>query len=219
VDELERVLHRTGDLWRMQWTVFESSFVPLAAGDDAAALDRIDAALEVCRRSGYTAYEPFFIAHVGWVHRLAGRLDAARREGSRAAELAARHRHTWWSTTAASLYAGTLLAGGETAAAVEILRPAARTADVPGAEAYLLRCLGPLAEATGDVTVLRRADALLRRVRVPEGCAWLLGADAYLGIARAWRRAGDPDRARRILTDFRAAARVAGWPVLAELGR
>jgi DNA-binding SARP family transcriptional activator/energy-coupling factor transporter ATP-binding protein EcfA2 len=215
-DELEQVLHRTGDLWMMQWTVFESSFVPLAAGDDAAALERIDAALEVCRRSGYTAYEPFFIAHLGWVHRLAGRLDPALREGRRAAELADRLRHTWWSTTAASLYAGTLLACGEPAEAAAVLRPAAKVADVPGAEAYLLRILGPLAQATGEPAVLERADALLRGIRVPQGCAWLLGADAYLGVAAAWRRAGDPVQADEILTDFRAAARAAGWPGLAD---
>jgi DNA-binding SARP family transcriptional activator len=216
VEELEPVLHRTGDLWTLQWAVFESSFVPLAAGDDAAALDRIDAALEVCRRSGYTAYEPFFVAHLGWVHRLADRLDQARREGRRAAQLAERHRHTWWSTTAASLYAGTLLACGEPVSAAAVLRPAAQVADVPGAEAYLLRCLGPLAEATGDLDVLRRADALLSGIRAPEGTAWLLGADAYRGVARAWRTAGDPDRADRILTDFRAAADAAGWSALAD---
>jgi hypothetical protein len=218
VAELEPVLRRTGDLWTMQWAVFESSFVPLAAGDDEAALDRIGAALEVCRRSGYTAYEPFFLAHRGWVHRLAGRLDPARREGRRAVELAERHRHTWWSTTASSLYAATLLACGEPGPAAAVLGPAARVADVPGAEAYLLRCLGPLAEATGDVGVLRRADALLRSIRAPEGGAWLLGADAYLGVARGWRRAGDPDRADRILADLSAASRAAGWAVLADLG-
>ena len=129
------------------------------------------------------------------MHRLAGRLDAARREGRRAVELAQRHRHTWRSTTASSLYAATLLACGDPAGAADVLRPAALVADVPGAEAYLLRCLGPLAEATGDADVLRRADDLLRGIRAPEGCAWLLGADAYLGVARAWRRAGDADRA------------------------
>jgi DNA-binding SARP family transcriptional activator len=214
-EELERVLHRTGDLWMLQWTVFESSFVPLAAGDDAAALDRMGAAVEVCRRSGYTAYEPFFVAHQGWVHRLAGRLDQAQREGRRAAELAGRHRHTWWSTTAASLYAGTLLARGERAEAADLLRPVVQAADVAGAEGYLLRCLGPLAEATGELAVLHRADDLLRRIRVPEGCAWLLGADAYLSVARAWRRAGDDGRADAVLADFRAAALAAGWPALA----
>jgi DNA-binding SARP family transcriptional activator len=215
-DELEALLHRLDDLWMLQWTVFESAFVPLAAGDDAGALARIESALEVCRRSGYTAYEPFFIAHLGWVHRLAGRLDEARRDGRRAVELAARHRHTWWSTTAASLYAGTLLAAGEPEAAVAILRRAVRVADVPGADAYLLRCLAPLAEATGDLAVLQRADALLERVRAPTGCAWLLGADAYLGVAGAWRRAGRPDRADDVLAGFRTAALAAGWPALAD---
>jgi hypothetical protein len=51
---------------------------------------------------------------------------------------------------------------------------------------------------------------------VPEGCAWLLGADAYLGTADAWRRAGNRARADEILTGFRAAARTAGWAVLAD---
>ncbi|GAA3159347.1 hypothetical protein GCM10010531_08400 [Blastococcus jejuensis] len=211
LDELEPLLRRLGDLWTLQWTLFEGAFVPLAAGDHGGAMARIEAALEVCRRSGYTAYEPFFIAHAGWVHRLAGRMDDALREGRLAAELADRHRHAWWSTTAAALHAGTLLAAGDPGAAAAVLRPAARVADVPGAEAYLLRCLAPLAEATGDPAVLTRADALLRTVRVPDGGAWLAGADAYLGIARAWRGAGRPDRAEEIVTGFRAAAAAAGW--------
>jgi hypothetical protein len=213
--ELEPLLRRRGDLWMLQWTVFESSFVPLAAGDDGAAIDRIDAALQVCRRSGYTPHEPFFLAHRGWVHRLAGRPDQALREGREALDLAARHRHTWWSTTAAALYAGTLLACGARGEAAAVLRPASQVADVPGAEAYLLRCLGPLAEATGDSAVLARADGLLRGIRAPEGSAWLLGADAYASVARAWRDAGSPDRADEILTGFRRAALAAGWPALA----
>ena len=217
VEEMEPLLRRLGDLWLLQWTVFESAFVPLAAGDDRAALARLDSALEICRRSGYSAYEPFFVAHQGWVHRLAGRLEQAREDGRRAAELAGRHRHTWWSTTAASLYGGTLLASGQPDAAAAVLRPAAVAADVPGAEGYLLRCLGPLAEATGDAAILQRADVLLRSIRVPDGCAWLLGADAYLGVARGWRRAGDDQRADAVLTGFRAAARAAGWPVLADI--
>lgn len=215
VEELAPLLRRAGDLWTMQWTLFEGSFVPLAAGDDTAALDGIESAIDVCRRSGYSAYEPFFLAHLGWVHRLAGRLADAEREGRRAIGLAGRHRHTWWSTTAVSLHAGTLLACGERAAAAALLGPAVRLAEVAGAEAYLLRILGPLADATGDVGVLHRADGLLRSVRVPDGCAWLLGADAYLGVARAWRRAGELERAEAVLAGFRAAALAAGWPVLA----
>jgi hypothetical protein len=217
VAELEPLLRRLGDLWLLQWTVFESMVIPLAAGDDAGALATIDAALDICRRSGYTAYESFFVAHLGWVHRLAGRQADALREGRRALDLGDRHRHTWWSTTAASLYAGSLLAAGEPTAAAAVLRPAARAADVPGAEAYLLRCLAPLAEATGDRSVLERADELLRAIRVPEGCAWLLGADAYLSVARAWRRAGHPERGDAHLAGFRSAALAAGWAALAEV--
>jgi hypothetical protein len=90
-------------------------------------------------------------------------------------------------------------------------------ADVPGAEAYLLRCLAPLAEATGDLAVLGRADALLSGIRAPEGTAWLLGADVYLCVARAWRRAGKADRADAVVAGFRAAAGAVGWTRLVEL--
>jgi tetratricopeptide (TPR) repeat protein len=217
VEELEPLLRRGGDLWTLQWTLFESAFVPLADGDDGAALARIDAAVEVCRRSGYSAYEPFFVAHAGWVHRLAGRLDLALREGRRAAELAERHRHTWWSTAAAALYAGTLLATGDRPTAAAVLRPAARVADVPGAEAYLLRCLAPLAAATGDTVVLARADGLLSGISAPEGTAWMLGADAYLCVAAAWEYAGDADRGEQIRAGFAVAARAAGWSRLPDL--
>jgi DNA-binding SARP family transcriptional activator/tetratricopeptide (TPR) repeat protein len=214
--ELEPLLRRLGDLWTLQWAVFEGAVVPLAAGDDAGAIARIDAAVEICRRSGFTPYEPFFVAHRGWVHRLAGRLDDALRDGTRAVALAAEHRHSWWATAAAALHAGTLLRVGNPAAAADVLAPAARAADVPGAEAYLLRCLAPLAEATGDPAVLERADALLRGVRVPQGCAWLLGADVYGALARAWQDAGRPERAEAITTALRGAAVAAGWPALAD---
>jgi hypothetical protein len=100
--------------------------------------------------------------------------------------------------------------------AADLLAPAARVADVPGAEAYLLRCLAPLAEATGEPALLRRADGLLRGARVPEGCAWLLGADVYGALARAWERAGDPARAAEIAASLRTASVAAGWPGLAD---
>ena len=124
-------------------------------------------------------------------------------------------RRTKRSSAAAALYAGTLLAVGEPRRAADQLRPAVQVADVPGAEAYLLRCLAPLADATGEEAVLRRADDLLRSVRAPEGGAWLLGADVYVALARAWRRAGDAARAEEIAAGFRAAAIAAGWPALA----
>ena len=38
LEELEPLLHRLGDLWMLQWAVFEGAVVPLPHGDDAAAL-------------------------------------------------------------------------------------------------------------------------------------------------------------------------------------
>ena len=71
---------------------------------------------------------------------------------------------------------------------------------------------GPLAEATGDPAVLARADELLRAIRVPEGCAWLLGADAYLGVARAWRAPGTRSGRRRSSPGSGRRRRAPGGP-------
>lgn len=217
VAELETLVRRGGDWWLLQWVVFEAAFVPLAAGDYDAAVAGMHEAIEICRRSGFTAQEPFFLAHLGWVERLRGDLDAALATGQRAAAMAENLRHAWWSTTAAALLAATLLAAGEAEAAVPMLRTARDRADVPGAEAYLLRALAPLAEATGDATALQVADRLLQRVHTPSDRAWLLGADAYLSIGRAWIAQGKPDRTAVVLAPFRAAAHSCGWPVLVAL--
>ena len=84
--------------------------------------------------------------------------------------------------------------------------PRGERAQADGAEAYLLRCLAPLAEATGSASVLAEADALLAGIDAPPGTAWLLGTDAYLAVARCWLRHGDPGRARAVLRPLLAAA-------------
>ncbi len=82
----------------------------------------------------------------------------------------------------------------------------------------MLQCLGPLAEVTGSAERLAEADERLRRIDAPPGSAWLLGADVYHSVARAWAAAGRPDRARAVLGPFRSAARRAGWGWLADIG-
>jgi predicted ATPase len=217
VAELEPMQRRSGDLWFLQWTIFESAYIPLAAGDYAAATMRIEAALAVNRRSGYAPMEAWYVAHLGWVRRLAGDLAAARAFGEQGASLAARHGHAWWSATATGLYAGTLLQLGARDEAKEVLErvlPAVERAD---ARAYLLRCLGPLAEASESDEVLRSAAALVRSIKAPDGSAWLAGADAYLGVARAYARRGEPDQAQQVLAPFVAAAERVGWTALVRL--
>ena len=83
-----RLLRRHGRLWLLQWTGFESSFVPMALArwDDAAK--RIGEALELNDRLGSRAIGSWFEAHHGWVHRARGDYGAAIAElvGRRAKE-------------------------------------------------------------------------------------------------------------------------------------
>jgi DNA-binding SARP family transcriptional activator len=209
--ELEPLLRQQGDLWRLPWAVQEGAFSALAAGEWSAALDRLQDAREINHASGYRAYEGWFVGQIGWAHRLAGDLDKALVFGREAIDLTRHSTHTWWRSAACSQLAGTLLATGDTAAAIELLETGRRLASRDGSEAYLLNCLALLAETTGDRQILDEADALLRGIEVPPGCAWILGAEAYLAVGRSWQRAGDPERAGDTVTPLHAAAERIGW--------
>ncbi|HEY6749425.1 MAG TPA: AAA family ATPase, partial [Mycobacteriales bacterium] len=215
--ELEPLLRGQGDLWRLQWAVLESAFPAVAVGDWDTALARIAAARAVNRRSRFDAYESWFVAHDGWVQRLRGRAGAAVAAGREAVALTDRDGHPWWPAAAYAFLGTTLLATGDRAGAVAALQTSVAVATDIGADGFLLRGLGPLAEATGDPVLLARADALLAGITAPAGGAWLLGADVHLAVARAWIAAGEPDRAQVVLDRFLPAA-TAGWPVLVALG-
>jgi hypothetical protein len=209
--ELQPLLGRIGDPDLQQWAMFESAFPAIGAADWAAAEERIGAAITISRRSGHALPESWFTAHLGWVARQRGQVDRALAAGRRAVALAAGTEHRWYASTGASLLAGTLLELGRTAEAVRLLTAARDRAQVEGAEAYLLRCLAPLAEATGSAAVLAEADALLAGIDAPAGSAWLLGTDSYLAIARCWLHHGDPARARAVLAPLLAAADRQAW--------
>jgi tetratricopeptide (TPR) repeat protein len=217
IAELEPLLRADGDLLLLQWTVFESFVMPLARGDRDGARARLEAGLALNRRSGLTAMEPFFVAHLGWLHRLFGELETAAEVGARAVAIGREHPHAWWQATAATTYASTLTALGRNAEAAREVERVLPLVDAAGIEAYRLRCLAALAASTDSTDVLREADELLHSVRAPDGCAWLLGADAYLGVASAWVARGDVGRARDALAPMRTAARRLPWPTLVRM--
>jgi len=209
LDELEPLLRRQGDLFRLHWAMFESAFAAIAAADWDAAVDRIEAAAEINRTIGYTANRPWYDAHLGWVERMRGRFDQALFYGRRSVQSAPRATHPWWHVVANSMLATTLLELGEKAEAIDLLEQARLAADRDGAQAYLLCCLAPLAQATGSRATLDEADHLLRQISAPDGSAWLWGADAYLAVGRAWLAADEPARARLVLAPLlRAATRI-----------
>jgi hypothetical protein len=198
----------------LQWLVFEESFIPLAAGDwdDATAL--VEEALSLTRRSGRVKYEVWLIAHLGWIARLAGRMDDAVGHGRRSVAAVPPDGHSWFGATANAMLASTLMTTGDaagTAEAVRLLRAGLAAADRSGAEAYRLRCIAPLAEVTGSLDLLLHADRILAEARLPVGYAWVTGADTYLSLGRAWLAAGRPDRAAGVLHQLVAAAETTGW--------
>jgi len=211
LDELEPLLRRQGDLFRLQHAVFESAFVPLAAGDWDQAIAAIQAAIQINRRSGYPHWAASYVAHLGWLARLRGRDGEAASLGRRAVRLSEANDHPWGGALARAMLGATLLAGGDRAEAIELFERGHAIAGQDGAEAYRLHCLAPLAEATGSPDVLAEASRLLAGATLPTGDAWVLGYEAYLSVARAWLTAGQPEQAREVLVPLLAAVERVPW--------
>jgi tetratricopeptide (TPR) repeat protein len=205
LDDMEPRVRRAGDLLLLQWCVFESAFPQVAAGRWQAAADLFDEAIRINARSGYTGYTAWFVAHQGWLARLNGRTAEALRLGEQAARMDS---HAWFAAAVPAMYATTLLEAGDPAAAIPLLERGLATAETHRTAAYRLRCLAPLAEATGSAELLRDADAALREIQGPP---WLYASDVYFSVARAWRSRGDIHRAAEIEAAVLAAGRRNGW--------
>jgi len=207
--ELEPMVRRQGDLLRLQWTTFESAFPALAAGDWPAALARIEDSLVIARQIGNLAHASWHLAIAGGIARLQGQLDDALAIGREALDASALH--AWGKPVAGAELAITLLEAGARNEAIAVLEGALAIADQDGAEASRLRCLAPLAEATGSLDLLSQATTLLEGITAPPGHAWLTADGCYLAIARAWLSHGDPVRARAVLAPLLTAAARDPW--------
>jgi len=210
VRELEPLVRARNDAWLLQWVVFESAFVLAAHDDWQGALGLVHDAQELNVRSGFPAYAGFLIAYEGWIARLAGDLEGARRLGRRAVEVTSAVDHPWWHSWAAGLLAATLVETGATAEAQAVARAGLVASRVTARPGRLL-CAAALAAVDGDLT--RVATDALADVDCPSGRAWVLGADAYLLLAGAASVRGDHAEAVRLLAPLRAAT-ADSWPAL-----
>jgi tetratricopeptide (TPR) repeat protein len=205
--ELEPLVRRLGDDRLTQWCVFGSAFPMIAAGDWRHAAGRVVEALLLDQRHD-GGYESWYVAHLGWLARLGGRYDEALGHGWRATSLAS---NADWSAAVPAMLATTLLETGRTAEAITLLDRSMVDGDRHRTNAYRLRCLAPLAEATGSDALLDDVDELIRGVSAPPGSAWLYGADAYVAAANAWLAKGRSGRALEILSPLLAAGERTGW--------
>ena len=223
LDELMPLLREQRDVARMQWAVHESGFIPLARGDWAEATELFEDALRINRRSGYGSYECWFLGFIAWARRLAGELGAAVDAGRRAVA-ASRDSSVWFRAASRAQLGAALLAVDHVDEASAVLLDGRDLATQAGSESYLLRCLGPLTEATARrhpgsdqaVSLATEFERRLSGIDVPDGAAWILGADCYFAAARGWRLLDRPDRAAALLAPLQAAAKTAGWSWIAD---
>jgi DNA-binding SARP family transcriptional activator/tetratricopeptide (TPR) repeat protein len=216
--ELESILRRQGLLKHLQWAVFESSFIPLAHAKWQQAIDRIEAAIEINRRTGYEPYQGAFRAHLGWVNRSRGDGDGAVREGERAAQLAGDAGHPWWIALAEVMLGWTLTEVGDLRGAIAHLRVALDVAERDGSKAYLVRALSHLGlalwlddRANEAESCMTRAEHLLEEVNAPPGEAFLHGAHSYLALARLRLARDEPPAAEALVRVVRGPAEQMGW--------
>jgi DNA-binding SARP family transcriptional activator/tetratricopeptide (TPR) repeat protein len=212
LDELVPLIERRGATWLLQWVVLESALVPASAGQWDLATARVDRALGLNRETGYDAYAGYFGAQRAWLARLAGDLDTALDDGRAALAVASPTVHPWWYATAVGVHASTLLELGRPDEAASLCAGALRALSPESAVAYRLRCLAPLAAATGDG--LAETDRLLAGVSAPAGRGWVLGADVYEAVASAWLAAGEPERARAAVEPLLAVTGSGTWDVV-----
>jgi DNA-binding SARP family transcriptional activator len=216
--ELDPLLRRQGDLFRLQWTEFESAYLAIASADWDRAVLAMETAIEVNRRGGYPLFAAWYTAHLGWLARLRGRDDEAVTLGRQAVGIAEQDEHSWWLAAACALLGTTLLGLGDRAAATGLFERGLAAAAEAGVEGYLLRCAAPLAAATGSAAVLADADGLLEKAGLPPDGAWLLGEEAYLALAQAWLGRREPERARAVLAPLLRLAEREPWtPTLAAV--
>jgi DNA-binding SARP family transcriptional activator len=201
--ELLPLLEQGSRRWLLQWAVLESSLLPASTGDWQQARARVDRALEINRQTGYDAYVGFFLAQRAWLARLAGNLDEARSDGHAAVAQTSPVVHPWWYATAIGGQATTLLDLGRRDEAAALCTTGLAALGDATPPAYRLRCLAPLALATGQG--LEEVDALVRVIQAPPGQAWVTGADVYDALATAWVEAGEPGRAATVVQPLLSA--------------
>jgi hypothetical protein len=112
--ELVPLLRRHGDLFRLQWSEFESAFMAIAAADWGRAAAAIASAIEVNRRGGYPYSAAWYVAHQCWLAGLRGYDAEAPAAGRRALALALAQdsEHAWWVAATCAMLSETVLRTG-----------------------------------------------------------------------------------------------------------
>jgi tetratricopeptide (TPR) repeat protein len=222
---LEASCSRRGDLWRLQFVVFESAFVPMAAGRWDEAVRLAGAALALCRRIDDRGNEALYLGAMCWFERARGRYGRALEVGNEAVAAASATGHVEWMAWASAALGWTFQDLFLHDEAAERFRIGLAAAEAAGAEIHRTRCLAHLAWSEWQLGMVERSldhaergQEALGRVRAPAGRAFLLGSSGYVSLARLRLAQGDPVTASELLTPVVAAADASGWSETAAAG-
>ena len=223
VDLLSELPDR-GYAQRFGWTVYrawslqEWSFVPAGSGRWDEALARIDEGLALLRQVGFHTHEVVFHETLARLRRAQGDAEAALEAADEGAARARRSENPeWWAWTAAT-GGWTLLDLERFDEAIERLEAGLATARRVAAPMPAFRCAGLLAGAHARLgaaaeaaAAAEGAESLMAGMTFPPGGAFLYGAHAISGTARARLAGGDAWRALAIAEPALAAAGTGAW--------
>ncbi len=204
--ELERAQRQRGDLWYLQWTLCESSYVPLERCDWQEAEQRVAEALAISDRigAGFSTGVLFRDAS-SWIARCRGDYARSLALGRKAVERAEASDAGWLGWAAAGL-ASPLLDLRAEEEAVAILQRGLVAAERNHARGQIFRCLGALSSAMRMAGHEQEANALTERARqiaeqvtTPPGRVDFWDEQAYFAIAETHLAAGEIEQAEEAM--------------------
>jgi tetratricopeptide (TPR) repeat protein len=218
-------IHRShGDLWYLQFALYQWCWVSIAAGRWAQAHSRLEEALRVNQRVGDHGNEPMYLATYCQIDRSRGRYEQALASGRQAVALARELGHLEWTAWSEIWLGSTLQDLYALREAAEHFERGLEAGERVGALNHAIPCAGHLAWVhwlSGDVeralSLTDRAGYLLGRITTPPDTAFLQGAHGTVAVARVHLGHGAPARAAALLAPVLAAAEACNWQeVIAE---
>ena len=217
-DRLIEMHRRTDDLWLLQFPVLELGYANIAMARLDRAFAHLEEALAINRRIDDRGNEPMLLSMLGMAHRARGDYAPALALGRRALELARELDHAEWIAWSALWLAGTELELGLLDDARALLDVGIAAGERAAADLHLVRLLGMgawvrwrLDDPLDAAEVADRAEAILDRVRVAAPRAYVVGWDAYVGVARVRAGQGRFEAATSLLAPVVAACEACGW--------
>jgi tetratricopeptide (TPR) repeat protein len=200
--ELERDQRKRDDLYYLQWTLDESSYVPLERCDWQEAERRAAEALAISERIGDRTSGVLIRDTLSWIARCRGDYARSLAFGREAALRADTPDAEWLGWAAAGLTAP-LLDLRLAEEAVAVLERGLAAAEHNQARGQIFRCLGALSSATRMAgaesqarALAERAEGIAEQVTTPLGKVDFRDEQAYLAIGEAQLAAGDVERAQ-----------------------